>query len=82
MKHIIKKIKKYSMNPGQFERMVKGQDGKCLICKGDWGNLLNVDHNHVTGEIRGLLCYRCNKGIGHFGDDIEILKIAITYLSL
>ena len=40
----------------------------------------NIDHNHETGEIRGILCHKCNTGIGLLNDDQELLKKAITYL--
>jgi len=41
---------------------------------------LSVDHNHLTGEIRGLLCQRCNQGLGSFLENPEILNKAILYL--
>ena len=68
--------------------MLADQDGTCAICnkknkmkksKKD-AYQLSVDHNHDTGEIRGLLCMNCNFGIGNFKDSIEILKEAIKYL--
>lgn len=53
----------------------------CAICgannpKGGWA----ADHDHITGLVRGVLCMRCNTGLGHFGDDIETLKSALAYL--
>ena len=43
--------------------------------------LLNVDHCHTTGEVRGILCGRCNTVLGHLGDDVAILARAIEYLN-
>ena len=64
------------------------QRGLCAICekpevnKDAKGKIkwLSVDHNHVTGELRGLVCYRCNTALGKFGDSIVTLQSAIKYL--
>lgn len=57
------------------------QSGRCAIC-GDSTALdeVRVDHDHKTGEIRGLLCNRCNLAIGQFEDNTKTLQNAITYL--
>jgi len=58
------------------------QNGKCLICGKTFTKPsdAHVDHNHETGEIRGLLCGKCNRGIGMFDDNPEIMIKAIEYL--
>jgi hypothetical protein len=68
-----------------YEQLLESQNGVCAICKkGEQSNrnkTLCVDHCHDTGEIRGLLCSHCNRGIGLLGDNPETLESAITYLN-
>lgn len=78
--------KKYGITQKDFETMLAAQLGCCKIC-GEQPNLTNtkhnslsVDHCHVTGKVRGLLCDRCNKGIGLLKDDVNRLISAIKYL--
>ena len=55
----------------------------CAICKSPTPNTKgrwNVDHDHVTGAVRGILCGQCNGGLGFFRDSTEALKSAISYL--
>lgn len=63
----------------EIEELKNKANNKCEICE-DTINLC-VDHNHQTGELRGLLCGRCNKGLGLFRDNKNLLKQAIIYLS-
>jgi hypothetical protein len=59
------------------------QNNKCAICKAEFGitkKKFSVDHCHETNLIRGLLCVRCNFGIGYFLDNISLLQNAIEYL--
>jgi len=58
------------------------QDGKCVICEKPFvkPSEAYVDHIHKTGEIRGLLCVKCNFGIGYFDDDPGLLIKASKYL--
>jgi hypothetical protein len=61
----------------------KKQKGKCGICESKMDGIFNtnLDHNHATGKIRGLLCGNCNFLLGHAKDDIGILRKAIIYLN-
>lgn len=62
--------------------MLEEQGGVCAICGRvcSTGMNLAVDHCHVTGEIRGLLCQGCNVSLARFNDDVAVLKNAIVYL--
>jgi hypothetical protein len=78
--------KEYGITEEDYDIMYKKQDGVCAICgkpetrfsKGKI-TLLCVDHNHETGEVRGLLCHRCNVALGSFNSD-ELLEKAKNYL--
>ena len=74
----------YGITPEQYAILLEAQDGKCAICRevDPVRNRLSVDHDHKTGRVRGLLCMRCNGGIGMLGDSIERLENAIRYLQL
>jgi predicted nucleic acid-binding Zn ribbon protein len=69
----------------EYQAMMEKQDGKCAICNSEGGyqnrpGKLAVDHCHISGKIRGLLCHRCNTAIGLLKDNIENLNSAIRYL--
>ena len=73
----------YGITLEDYKIMFNKQDGCCAICKQHqvcFKNTLCVDHNHVTGKIRKLLCNDCNKGLGFFKDSPELLDIALQYL--
>jgi len=77
----------YGISEKQYEALLKSQHGLCKICqrperviKGRDVAALAVDHDHATGGIRGLLCDRCNRGIGLLGDDSKRLLQASNYL--
>ena len=62
--------------------LLESQDNKCRICGTAFGTAMpNVDHDHSTGKVRGLLCARCNISLGGFKDDTDLLSNAITYLA-
>jgi len=79
---------RYGITVEDYKKLLKKQKGKCAIClKEEWaknrdGTIQNlaIDHDHITGNIRGLLCFSCNRGIGYLKDSIEILKAALVYL--
>jgi hypothetical protein len=74
----------YGIGIGEYQDMLEEQDFKCAICETHVDDLnfpLDVDHDHDTHEVRGLLCRKCNLGIGLFKDSIRLLKNAIKYLS-
>ena len=62
--------------------MILAQGSKCAICDYLFKSVSDafVDHNHKTGKIRGILCNRCNSGLGFLGDNSDLLKKAIVYL--
>lgn len=74
--------REYGITQAQFETMLIQQHECCGIC----GDLLkempkiHVDHDHETNQVRGLLCFRCNVGLGSFQDSKAVLRNAIEYL--
>ncbi len=73
---------RYGVSPEQYYEMWKAQGGKCKICGKELpdGEYLQIDHDKQTGEIRGLLCPNCNKGLGMFKDNPDNFKGAIEYV--
>jgi len=72
--------RKYGLTPKQFSDLVVAQNAKCAICDNTVDGALHVDHQHVTKIVRGLLCGKCNRGIGMFMDDPATLRKAAAYL--
>lgn len=73
----------YGIGIEDYNRMFAEQKGLCKICdlpQVDFSRRFDVDHDHETGRIRGLLCVRCNRGIGLLRDNVEILKRAIKHI--
>jgi hypothetical protein len=75
---------KYGITLEQYDQMVVEQEGVCLICDTDTPmghhKRFVVDHNHTSGEVRGLLCSKCNSGLGCFSDNPNTLLKAAQYL--
>ena len=73
-------LTKYGLTREEFDALILNQEGRCAICDRDPRDNLMVDHNHLTGVVRGLLCATCNRGLGLLGDDLGGLQRAIDYL--
>jgi acetyl-CoA carboxylase alpha subunit len=78
---------KFKLVRGEYEEMLAQQEGLCAVCRRPERNTyrghvrsLAVDHDHVTGSVRGLLCSACNTALGKFEDNLAALRAAITYL--
>lgn len=71
----------YGITLRQYNDLVRKQGGVCAICQlPPNGERLGVDHDHATGQIRGLLCRHCNKALGSFQDDPHLVQQAADYL--
>lgn len=73
--------RRYGLNTGEYDILFQVQNGLCAIC----GNPpekkgLAVDHNHKTGQVRGLLCIKCNNSLGLLKENINTLEEMIKYL--
>ena len=73
---------KYGLTLEDYDELLESQGGVCAICNKPSHNYrrLAVDHDHETGAIRGLLCDKCNRGLGYFKDNRTTLLKAIEYL--
>lgn len=79
---IIRRV--YGITQAEYDAMLEKQNGKCAICNNTdevEGRKLAIDHCHTTGRVRGLLCGKCNRGLGLFKDNPDLLLKAISYLA-
>jgi 5-methylcytosine-specific restriction endonuclease McrA len=71
----------YGLKPGEYQRMLDAQGGRCAICGNKPVTIrLAVDHDHVTGRVRGLLCRRCNRALGLWEGDPQKMRNLIGYV--
>jgi hypothetical protein len=71
----------YGLAPGQYAAMLEAQDGRCAMCRRvPRRRRLAVDHDHITGRVRGLTCYLCNKYLGQWEGDPIAAYSASQYL--
>lgn len=73
---------KYGLSYEDYLVILEKQNNKCAICGVTPTRRLDVDHNHETGKVRGLLCPKCNRALGSFNDNIVYLSRAIEYLNV
>jgi len=75
-------LKRYGLSVSEYEALVRRQRGRCAICRTAEPGYASwlVDHDHVTGQVRGLLCRACNSGIGLLRDDPDLISAAARYV--
>lgn len=88
--YLTKVLERYGLTILTYQEMLEAQGGRCAICRSDGADraaegparyrFLRIDHYHETGSFRGLLCDKCNLGIGNFNDEPERLEAAAAYL--
>jgi hypothetical protein len=70
--------RQYDLTEQEVDAMREAQGGVCAICR--TAPAMHVDHDHGTGQVRGMLCFSCNAALGHFKDDPAVLRRAARYL--
>lgn len=81
VKHEARMKRLYGMSSSQYQQLAELQGNACVICReAPTGRPLVVDHCHASGQVRGLLCNRCNVGLGNFQDNPELFYRAAAYL--
>lgn len=75
------RMRKFRVSPDCFQLMLAVQQNACGICNKKFSKTPHIDHCHKTGEVRGLLCGSCNKGMGFFKDSPLLLKSTLEYLT-
>ncbi len=78
---------RFRMTPQEIQELIAKQQHRCAICRVPFNEAIrnlksNVDHDHATGHIRGILCRLCNTAIGHANDDPKLLRKMASYLEL
>lgn len=81
--------RRFGLTVEDYDAMLEKCAGKCSICRqpetaytarGGSARRLAIDHNHQTGQIRGLLCFRCNSAIGKIDENLDLLDAMRAYL--
>ena len=75
--------RRYNISVAVYEALMEGCDRRCMICRRteeECGTTLCIDHDHDTGKIKGVCCDFCNRGLGMFRDNPELLRRAAEYI--
>jgi hypothetical protein len=70
--------RRYGITAAEADAMSDAQGGRCAICGERPAE--HVDHDHLTGKVRAMLCFCCNQGLGNFRDRADVMRAAIAYL--
>jgi len=70
--------RRYGLTSDDVDALVDAQGGLCALCQERKAE--HVDHDHLTGSVRGVLCFCCNQGLGNFRDRADVMRKAIDYL--
>lgn len=81
-REFVNRCRKYHISPSEYFEILERQGGRCGVCrsKPETKTALEIDHCHKSGLVRGLLCGRCNTGIGQLADNIAGVLQAAKYL--
>jgi hypothetical protein len=76
---------RYGITDAEYQVFMKQQRHRCAVCRVKFNadvaaERAHTDHCHKTGKVRGILCHRCNVGLGHFGDNVKRMLAAVAYL--
>jgi len=74
--------RKYGLTPPQHAAMIEATGGRCVLCRKRWSRtrLPAIDHRHIDGLVRGIVCVQCNDKLGFLHDDAGWLTRAANYL--
>ena len=75
----------YGITLEDYDRMLQDQGGACMVClttaESQRYGRLHIDHDHETGEVRGLLCHHCNTALGLLNEDVSRMAAMIAYIT-
>jgi hypothetical protein len=74
------RFRRYKITREEIEKIATDQENKCAVCHREFDRTPHVDHDHVSGKVRGLLCANCNLAIGSAGDSPDRLRAMAAYL--